>query len=580
VDGMKPSFSKDGKPVLDEPTFQKLLEAAYVVQEHSDQVTSGVQPGPKLEGEVAEADSATTLAEIVDTQHQIHTSHLDLDRSSNLVAERIRKITGAQGAAIGILQDDHIIYRAGSGVLADQAGTALRPEATLSASTLLHDAILRCPEVGTDFRVNPEIAKRLGVRSFVSVPIFHDGKTAGSLELVFANANAFQEQDVRTCQLMAGLVTEALTHAAEEEWRKGVTAERASMLEVLEKIKPQLARLAQDPKQLGPSAPSTDETSESVVEDVKCQHCGHELAPGEVFCGSCGTSRSAVVRHDLQSKWATLWNLKKASDQALANPTEQATPEIADPSAEIEPSSPAAEEYALPDFILPEKKPPVAPSPDIPNDSAPSYEVEEKIGATNVAPLPLLQESAVAPEAPAQPSLPEQQAPVEVKKPEPRVWLKSITVSPPAVQLKGFWQKTRIFVRKHPGDLALAAAAILFAITIVWAISANSPTTSADTGNTPAATATNTPPKPKRKAPPPPKLSFFEQLLVSLGLAEPPAAPSYAGNPDVPVWVDIHTALYYCPGAEQYGKTPQGRIASQHDAQMDQFEPAFRKVCE
>jgi hypothetical protein len=203
--------------------------------------------------------------------------------------------------------------------------------------------------------------------------------------------------------------------------------------------------------------------------------------------------------------------------------------------------------------------------------------MDEKAESTPVQPL---QDAVVAEDAPAQPKLAEEKPPVEIKGPEPRVWLKSITVSPPAVQLKGFWQKTRIFVRKHPGDLALAAAAILFVITIVWAMSANNPTTSADSGNTPTATAPSTPPKPKRKAPPAPKLSFFEQLLVSLGLAEPPPAPSYVGNPDVPVWVDVHTALYYCPGAEQYGKTPQGRIASQRDAQMDQFEPAFRKVCE
>jgi len=48
----------------------------------------------------------------------------------------------------------------------------------------------------------------------------------------------------------------------------------------------------------------------------------------------------------------------------------------------------------------------------------------------------------------------------------------------------------------------------------------------------------------------------------------------------VPVWIDVHHALYYCPGADLYGKTPQGKIASQHDAQLDQFEPASRKVCD
>ena len=68
--------------------------------------------------------------------------------------------------------------------------------------------------------------------------------------------------------------------------------------------------------------------------------------------------------------------------------------------------------------------------------------------------------------------------------------------------------------------------------------------------------------------------------LVGLGLAEAPETSSYKGNPYTQVWVDLHTALYYCPGTDLYGKTPQGKLASQHDAQLDQFEPANRKACE
>src|SRR5262249_7261117 len=163
---------------------------------------------------------------------------------------------------------------------------------------------------------------------------------------------------------------------------------------------------------------------------------------------------------------------------------------------------------------------------------------------------------------------------------EARVWLRSIAVSPPAVQLRGFLQKAKAFVRIHRGDLALGASVVLFLITIIWAVSADRSTTSADT-NTTAAAATGAPAKPRRKQQPPaPKLSFFEELLVDLGLAEAPPAPSYSGNPNIPVWVDVHTALYYCPGSDLYGKTPQGKIASQKDAQQDQFEPASRKVCD
>ena len=62
-----------------------------------------------------------------------------------------------------------------------------------------------------------------------------------------------------------------------------------------------------------------------------------------------------------------------------------------------------------------------------------------------------------------------------------------------------------------------------------------------------------------RKAPPKPELTFFESMLVKFGLAEPPTtAPVYLGNPDTQVWVDLHTAIYYCPDAGPYGKTALG----------------------
>jgi hypothetical protein len=69
-------------------------------------------------------------------------------------------------------------------------------------------------------------------------------------------------------------------------------------------------------------------------------------------------------------------------------------------------------------------------------------------------------------------------------------------------------------------------------------------------------------------------------MLVELGLAEVPEPPESKGNPDTQVWVDLQTALYYCPGADLYGKTPKGKFAAQRDAQLDQFQPASRKPCE
>jgi len=559
---MTSSSSKSG-PVLDEATFQKLLAAAYVLQEHHD--STRPTPSAEAKSDNHDTDSDTSiLAQIVETQHEIQANHLDLDGTTSLVMERIVKITGAQGAAIGILEDGMLRYRSARGVLIGQVGKSVRPEAALSSSTLLHDMILRCPDASNDFRVNPEIAKRLGIVSFISVPVLHNGKTGGALELAFAKADAFHDQDVRTCQLMAGLVTETLTHTAEEEWRKGVAAERASMLEVLEKIKPQLARLANNPDAaLGVSKVESG-ANDPALQEGQCRQCGNQLAPGEAFCGSCGTSRATTPGEDLQSKWATLWNLKKASESGFPAPglDSDLTDSLIGQSSEAERQEATKESETTNAF---------------PKEISKSLGQED---SRDTLGLPEDTTAQPSPDASAETTEDKLIPAPPTKPPEARVWLHSIAVSPPAVQLRGFWQKTRVYARTHRGDLALGASLVLFLITIIWAVSSTHSTTSADTGTSTTA-ASGAPAKPKRKQPPPaPKLGFFEELLVDMGLAEAPPAPSYSGNPNVPVWVDVHTALYYCPGSDFYGKTPQGKIASQRDAQQDQFEPASRKVCE
>lgn len=123
---------------------------------------------------------------------------------------------------------------------------------------------------------------------------------------------------------------------------------------------------------------------------------------------------------------------------------------------------------------------------------------------------------------------------------------------------------------RHRGDIYLAVAVLLVLCVIGWGVRTDH---AAKARKPAAANATNRKPSPESD------LSFFERVLVQLGLAEPPPTPEDKGNPTVQVWVDLHTALYYCQGTDLYGKTPQGKFTTQRAAQLDQFEPAYRKAC-
>ena len=124
-------------------------------------------------------------------------------------------------------------------------------------------------------------------------------------------------------------------------------------------------------------------------------------------------------------------------------------------------------------------------------------------------------------------------------------------------------QRAGIWLAKHRADLYVGAAVVMLLIVLSgW-------------GMRPAGKSFG-----PVKSAPQPSLTLFEKLLVNLGLAETPPTPVYLGNPNAPVWVDLHTALYYCSDSDLYGKTPGGRFTTQRDAQMDQFEPAARRNCE
>jgi two-component system response regulator NreC len=73
-------------------------------------------------------------------------------------------------------------------------------------------------------------------------------------------------------------------------------------------------------------------------------------------------------------------------------------------------------------------------------------------------------------------------------------------------------------------------------------------------------------------------VTFFDLSLVSL-FQKAPSPQASGGNPEVTVWIDLRTALYYCPGEPQYTQHHHGRFAKQIDAQRDHFEPASRKAC-
>ena len=613
---VKETTPNKAKPPVDEESFQQLLAAAHVLQEHTDrqkaaqasetksqkpsQPESALPSAPTpAKDPVVAPDYTKTLAEIVATQHQIQMSHLDMDDAMNLVAERTQKIADADAAVIGLLEQDELVYLAASGSAAHLLGAKVHANACLSMGCLLHGATVQCPDVRKDASLGPDFCSEFGIQALIAVPIFSEGNVIGSLEVHYAKADSFREHDIRTCQLMAGLVTEAKARSAEAEWKQALAAERATMLEALEKLKPQLARLANEPEaEAGPAEHAEKSTAGQAAEEKEqtpalpgaalsvkettCNGCGNPLAATQIYCGVCGTERNQPPAGNIQSKWASMWQLSQAQQEKERSEAVLPQHEVVLPELRRQTTLPGNS-----NFILPAKTqddPYAQNATSEYGDDATGTSATDKAAALPWPGVehPLNQHEAVDHTGGQEQAAEEHSAeaaattgPESPWKPvnEEEQWLKE------AEELKEGGALLR-FLKERRADIYLAAALVIVTGAIFWIVRENSEMVAGAVSPGSAATATASPNSRKRQLPPEQKLSLMDQLLVSMGVAEAPAPPAYMGNPDTKVWVDLRTALYYCPGTDMYGKTPKGKFTSQRDAQLDQFEPAYRKVCD
>ncbi len=119
----QPSTSAARKPLLDQQSFQQLLQAAYVLQEHNDQIHMAAG---------SNGDATRGLLEIVEIQRAIENQEVDAASALRLIAARALNLTGASGVAIGIIEGREIIYRVATGAASQDDKLRVPIESSLS----------------------------------------------------------------------------------------------------------------------------------------------------------------------------------------------------------------------------------------------------------------------------------------------------------------------------------------------------------------------------------------------------------------------------------------------------------------
>jgi two-component system NtrC family sensor kinase len=174
------------------------------------------------------------LADIIQLQSDVMQAGLDLYRVMRRICEQARLLCGAEGAGVGIVEGGELVYRAAVGSVEKAEGFRLPVEKSLTGAAILRGEVLRATDTETDERVNREATRKLGIRSMISVPLRIKEEVAGVLNIISTRPRAFQDQDLRMLQLLAVMVSAAMTNAAEYEAKQALVAEHQAALTALQ----------------------------------------------------------------------------------------------------------------------------------------------------------------------------------------------------------------------------------------------------------------------------------------------------------------------------------------------------------
>ncbi|HYM78400.1 MAG TPA: N-acetylmuramoyl-L-alanine amidase [Candidatus Dormibacteraeota bacterium] len=149
-----------------------------------------------------------------------------LDEVLQLVAERAVAITGADGLAVALAENNEIVLRAAAGTVRPDVGARIDRDSAFSGACFRTAQIVNCDDTETDTRVNLQACRKLGARSMVAVPLCGRRRVIGVLEAFSAWPFAFNEIDIRNLSLLAELVLAALK--PEDEDRFALSAQVAA----------------------------------------------------------------------------------------------------------------------------------------------------------------------------------------------------------------------------------------------------------------------------------------------------------------------------------------------------------------
>src|ERR1700750_3222770 len=172
--------------------------------------------------ELALQEKATRLERIISTQRDIAAAASgDLEQVMQVIVERAQALTRAEGAMIHLIEGEDVVTRAASGI----AVRFLHNRRPLSQSVSRFAIAAREPLLiefaENDPRLNAQLQKLVGDRSHICVPLFAGARPVGAVSVMSTSEDErLNEEDRQTLELLAGVLSEGVSRAAESEAKR------------------------------------------------------------------------------------------------------------------------------------------------------------------------------------------------------------------------------------------------------------------------------------------------------------------------------------------------------------------------
>jgi hypothetical protein len=498
------------QPALDESSFQQLLAAAYVVQQHNE----------NLRPNVPDSGASQVLSAIAEIQSLIRTRGLGIPTAATLIAERLLLLTRATGISISLITDGYLDCVAEAGTPAKVPGSCVSSHSLVATERLKAGSIFESDNSQTDMRLDIKVCREVGVGSLIAAPVHRFGDIAGLVEVRWNQPVGFGDNERRTCRLFAGLMTGTLERSVRIGNIRTTLADEAPPSEISNEAAVNAAETSlpgasvPEPQTILPASPAEVEPSPQIATpepNPTCRVCGRPFGADETFCGFCSMPRVGTSpSEDLQSKWASLWYMQRAKG-ALQEADGSQTLALHG-FHNLEPASRSE------GMVVPAQAPSAEPTPLMRVLRARPERENFYLSTQSVT----SEDEAAESDAPF-----------------------------PFAERPPIWERTTHFATRRWRDIVLICFVTLLAYGLLTAW-------------------------PKSRL----HLTWFQSLMVRLGISHTAVAqPAFAGDPDIRVWIDVHTQLYYCQGADLYGKTPDGEYTTQHNAQSDGYQSASNVTC-